>query len=260
MGRCRSRCWLARRMRGRSRGSSIDISRTSSASRSSSSRTGRRSTASSGTRSRAGRRCSGDDRHLRRPLRAPRAWRRPPSACRHRGAEALVLRRALSGASLNGLGPSARFSGFGETLRRRSPSSSPGSSTRTKPAGTWRRSTVPIGRSSSSSSSPTGTSSAGTPSSASRASRRLGGPARARVRFRRPDRRAVGPGSGARRPDGRRRLAPVRARTPRLRLARPDGRRPGRPRGRAGGGAAARVRGDRPSGARASRADALQRG
>jgi hypothetical protein len=31
---------------------------------------------------------------------------------------ALVLRRALAGASLNGLGPSSRFSGFGETLLR----------------------------------------------------------------------------------------------------------------------------------------------
>ena len=40
--------------------------------------------------------------------------RRPPVATESQ--RALVLRRALAGASLNGLGPSARFSGFGETL------------------------------------------------------------------------------------------------------------------------------------------------
>jgi PD-(D/E)XK nuclease superfamily len=40
--------------------------------------------------------------------------RRPPVVTEAQ--RTLVLRRALSGASLNGLGPSARFSGFGETL------------------------------------------------------------------------------------------------------------------------------------------------
>ena len=64
---------------------------------------------------------------------------------------------------------------------------------------------------------------------------------------------------GARRPRGRDRLAAVRARTARVRLARAHGRRPQPPRGRQDRRAAAASAGVRGAGARPPRAGALRR-
>ena len=62
---------------------------------------------------------------------------------------------------------------------------------------------------------------------ARRRPRRLGRPAGLRLRLRGPERGAVAPARGVRRPGGRHGLAPVRAGPARLRLARAHGRRPG---------------------------------
>ena len=77
---------------------------------------------------------------------------------------------------------------------------------------------------------------------ARRRSRRLGRPARLRIRVRGPERGAVAVARGVRRPGGRHGVAPVRAGAGGLLLARAHGLRPGGPRRRAARGASAPVR------------------
>ena len=56
------------------------------------------------------------DRHLRRRLRAARARRPRSGRSRSPAQRALLARRAIAGAPLNGLGRSARFAGFADAL------------------------------------------------------------------------------------------------------------------------------------------------
>ena len=91
---------------------------------------------------------------------------------------ALILRRALAGASLNGLGASARFSGFGDTLLGAISELESGSSSRPTSATTSPSSTPPTGASSTGWSSTIATSSAPARLSASRVSSTPGTAAR----------------------------------------------------------------------------------
>ena len=90
-------------------------------------------------------------------------------------------------------------------------------------------------------------------------SRRLGRQPGLRVRLRGPHRRRVAPARGARRAHGGARVAPLRARPRRLRVAPQDGRRSRVARRRGRRRASAARRGVPPGAARASRAPALRR-
>ena len=174
---------------------------------------------------------------------------------------ALVARRAIAGAPLNGLGPSARFAGFADALLQAvaeleagllDPADLPGDLG--TPLRRLPRGARPARR------SPTAASSEQPRCRPARVRlRRLARRARLRLRLRGPDRRGVAPARDARRPHRGHRLAAVRARPARVRVAPAHGRRPRGPRGRAGRGAAAALRRGRAPGARARRARPLLR-
>ena len=173
---------------------------------------------------------------------------------------ALLVRRALAGARLNGLSASARFGGFADALLQtvgelesglldpenldgdlaelyaRLPGRArPARALGPRPAPPPRRRAAPV--------------------RPRRVARRAG----LRVRLRGPDRRRVGAARGARGPHRGDRLAPVRAGPAGVRVAAPHRRGSLASRRRTDRGAAAALRRDRASGARPSRARALQR-
>ena len=173
---------------------------------------------------------------------------------------ALIVRRALAGQSLNGLGRSARFGGFADALLATvgelesgllDPNDLEGELAALYAAyrgeldrlGMWdrdllrRRAAERV---------------------AGRA-RRLGRRAGLRVRLRGPDRRGVGAAAGARRPQRGDRVDALRAGARCVRVAPADDGRSVRPRRRSHRGAAAGLRRGRGAGARASRAHALRR-
>ena len=167
----------------------------------------------------------------------------------------LLVRRIVGGASLNGLGRSARFAGLRRLARgdvrgaRVGPPRAVGDRGRPRPAlrrlPRRARPARPLGprRAAPARGRPA-------PVRVRRVERRAG----LRVRLRGSDRRRVGAPARARRADGRDRLGAVRGRAHGVRVAAADDGRPERARGRADRGAAAAVPRLRASGARARRA------
>ena len=119
MVRCRCVSSRALQTRARSSSCSTAIWPSSSGSRCSSCRTGRTSTGSSGSSSRGGRRSSAA-RSERSTTSSSASPRRAPTLARFVSPtqRALLVRRVVSTAALNGLAASARFGGFADELLR----------------------------------------------------------------------------------------------------------------------------------------------